>query len=305
VLSWRLEYAGARLASERTALRQSDRAATIVITLPSVRVRTRMRWVYRLQRRDGGLITEGAETVHVYPRDLLANLETRLKDSVVLVCDQQTGLPRALDQANVGHTAFADVAQLQVRSANIVLVGADRLDDSPFRQTALLNLARSGSSVMVFAQSRPRHLVGYALARRPRPGRLEWNTEHALFEGFQPEDLASWVQAPGPDLWAVRLPADEPALEIVYWPRETPGSDPVPIDALVVAKSVGTGRIVLCQLPLGSWEDDPRSHLLLRNALDYLRTRPEQTPRPSERQTPRRQETTETPTIRIPTGVEP
>ena len=64
----------------------------------------------------------------------------------------------------------------------------------------------------------------------------------------------------------MQLPADEPALEIAFWPREIPGKEPVPIDALVVTKTLGKGRIVLCQVPLGPWQSDPRSQLFLVDA---------------------------------------
>ena len=45
-------------------------------------------------------------------------------------------------------------------------------------------------------------------------------------------------------------------LEIAWWPREVPGTEPVEMDALVFSKSIGAGRIVVCQLPLGDWRTD-------------------------------------------------
>ena len=40
---------------------------------------------------------------------------------------------------------------------------------------------------------------------------------------------------------------------------------------------------MLCQLPLGPWDEDPRSQLFLGNLMSYLATRPEPTPPPSRR----------------------
>jgi hypothetical protein len=106
-------------------------------------------------------------------------------------------------------------------------------------------------------------------------------------------------------LWAVQLPADAPVLEIGYWPRETPGREPVPIDALLAVKATGRGRIVLCQVPLGRWATDPRSQLFLRNALAYLATRPEPTPPPSQRKVALRVVPASVPTVTIPPGGRP
>jgi hypothetical protein len=100
----------------------------------------------------------------------------------------------------------------------------------------------------------------------------------------------------------VQLPADEAALEIGYYPREVPGVRPAPIDAVLLSKSTGKGRIVLCQIALGDWDRDPRSRIFLSNALDYLSTRPQPTPPPSQRPTPRQAAPTSVRTIDIPQG---
>ena len=114
-----------------------------------------------------------------------------------------------------------------------------------------------------------------------------------------PQDLHSWI-AGVPSLHVVQLPADEPVATVGSYPREVPGEQPVPIDAVLMSKSVGKGRLVVCQLPLGDWSKDPRSQMLLNNAVDYLLSRPEPTPRPSERPTTRPAETQPTvPTIQL------
>jgi hypothetical protein len=113
------------------------------------------------------------------------------------------------------------------------------------------------------------------------------------------DDLKSWILGDAPELLPIELPADEAALELAYWPPEIAATVPVPIDAMIAVKSVGSGRIVFCQLPMGDWTSDPRSQLFLYNALNYLSTRPEPTPRPSERPTTRPAAPVAVPTINI------
>ena len=180
--------------------------------------------------------------------------------------------------------------KLQFSDADAVLVGPDALSDSPFEQAPLLSLAESGASVMIFRQHRPAVLIGYPLTLRDTPAKLEWQTDHSLLNGFEPQDLHSWI-AGVPSLQVVQLPADEPVSVVGSYPREVPGEQPAPVDAVLLSKSVGKGRLVLCQLPLGDWSKDPRSQMLLNNAVDYLLSRPEPTPRPSERPTTRPAET--------------
>jgi hypothetical protein len=310
VLSWEADFAGSRLADDGVALRTDREPTKIDLTLPEVRVRTTVQWKYQVRRRDDGkLLTEGRETISVYPTQLLAGVAERLKGKTILVCDRPEGLPRLLSEAEIPHQRIDDgsnvVAALQAASADILLIGPDQVGDTPFGQTAILNQAQAGRSVLLFAQTRVRRLAEYPLLRRPRPAKLEWRTEHALLTGLEAEDMQSWLSAGPRDVWAVQLPADEPALEVAYWPRETPGTEPVPIDALLVVKSVGAGRMVLCQLPLGPWGEDPRSHLLVRNALDYLVTRPEPTPPPSQRMPASKPAEPQMPSIPLSPGGKP
>lgn len=304
VLHWQLELSGARLADGSVGLR--DQASRIEVVPPVVRTRTALRWAYRLVREsDQALLSEGAETIHVYPAGLLAGSAARIEGKRIVVCDVPEGLPRVLAEARIPHQALRDPHKLRLAKADIVLVGSDRLTRSPFAQTALLNLAESGASVLLFEQTRVKRLAGFALARRAASPELTWRREHPLLIGFEPGDFR-WDSLGGPlEMRAIQLPADEPALEIAFWPPATPATEPTPIDAVLVVKAVGTGRLVLCQLPLRNWHSDPRSRILLRNALEYLATRPEPTPPSSRRRQPVQRRVSETPRITIPSGVDP
>lgn len=298
----------------RVALPEGAKASTVRIRLPEVRVRTPMRWIYKVTSPDGAKVyATGEQALEVFPTNLLEGLAKRVDDKLVMVWDKSDGVPALLKTAAVPHRVIDRVDQFTMTRPDAVLVGAEQLADVPGLQAALKGLAAGGTSVMIYRQSRIDQLMGYPLqnrrvvavpaARPPRadeaqPGtRLSYRFTHPLLQGMTVGDWLSFESAWTHELRSVELPADEAALEIIYWPREAPGSKPVPISALLLARKVGEGRFALCQLPLGPWESDPRSQMILANTIDYLLNRPEPTPRPSERPKPQLQRTTPVSTI--------
>ena len=171
---------------------------------------------------------------------------------------------------------------MQFVQPDLLIVGTGQLGKEIEGQGKLLNLAAAGTSVLVLRQTQPATLAGYAVVQRILPPKLAWQADHPLARCLRLFE----TPALGRDGWAIRLPADEPALEIGWWPGETPTRKPVPIDALALVKALGKGRIVLCQVPLGPWETDPRSQLFLVEALDYLASPAAATPPPSRRPQP-------------------
>ncbi|MGD8453803.1 MAG: hypothetical protein PVJ57_18470 [Phycisphaerae bacterium] len=301
VLSWQLSLSGIQLASGELSLPTGGSPGELTITPPEARTRSELRWSYELRRQDNGqLLDRGERTIHTYPTDLLAGVGERVGARRLLVCADE-GLADLLTANGIPHTLASDSGQLRLAKADVILLGADALIGA-FDEEPLLHQASAGASVLACAQTRMARLAGYPVARRPRTGRLLAHGEHLLLSDLQPQDVASLYEPPGPALSAVQLPADEPALEIVYWSREVGGRDPVPIDALLVSKQLGAGRLVLCQLPFGAWADDPRAQLFLRNALDYLLTRPEPTPPPSRRSATPASQPASMPVINIPPG---
>ncbi len=263
-----------------------EQPTDIKIKAPPVRARTKLHWTWQLLQRDGGKqLASGESSIHVFPRDLLADLPQRIGDRRLFVMDSDDGLPRVLESAKVPFTRLLDAATLQAVKADMILIGADQLAADGMQQSPLIEQARAGASVMFFAQKIDR-LADYALADRSLPAELKWRRDHPLLSSLDADDLASWL-SDRKTARAVQLPKDEPALEITYWPRKAPGDEPAPIDTLLVSRSTGGGRIVLCQLPLGRFDADPRSQLLLCNAIDYLLTRPEPTPPASRRPVPK------------------
>jgi hypothetical protein len=284
-LAWELVLGRVKLAGGSIPL-AGDKPTAVTLKAPDVRVRTALQWRYRVVRREGGAdLDRGELSVHVFPAELTADWPARVGSRKLVVWDSPDGLPKPLAAAKVPFSRVSDLDKV-LDLPDLILVGRDQLDASPFAQGPLLRLAEAGAGVAVLEQSKPERLAGYELARRERPAGLQFRTAHPLFDRFDAADLASLV-APLPGstdgVRAVRLPADEPALELAWWPREVAGAVPVPVDALVVAKAVGRGRAVLVQLPLGPVDRDPRSQLLLGNLLSYLCTPPEATPSPSRR----------------------
>lgn len=303
VLIWELTAAEIRIAEGRLALPATENPSTIRLTPPAVRVRTSMRWMYRLIERDSRReITRGERTLHVYPSDILSDVGRPLDGKQVVVWDSSDDLSGILAQTLVKARTIKQASDLPLERVDMILVAPDQIGEGPFEQAALAGQAEAGAEVMVFQQKRPAALVGYPLVRRAVFPRLDWRTDHPLLRRLAPDDIQSWSAGADRDLWAIQLPADEPALEVVFWPRESPGEQPVPIDAMLVVKAVGQGRIVLCQFPLGPWRTDPRSQIFLANTLDYLATRPEPTPPPSRRRTGQPVQPEAVPTVTIPRG---
>ncbi len=290
-IEWKLMIGSVPLAGGRAAMPEGDRSAAIAINCPQVRVRTMLRFVYRVVQRDGGKELEHGEVpIHLFPLDLSRGWSDLFRDKKLAVIDVPEHLPRLLDAAKVPYARFDDASRID--AADVILVGEDQLDDSTFGQAALLTLAQQGRSVMIFRQSKPTLLANYPVQTRPAPAKLAWKLDHPLFEQLAEADLQSWL-IPGTSLQAIEIPADEPALELAYWPRETPGKTLSPIEALVVTKSLGVGRIVLFNVPLGDWQSDPRRQVVLGNALSYLLTPSQPTLKPSERDVPTTQKAIE------------
>lgn len=281
---WQLEHERIGIAKGALKLPPDDGPGVLTLTTPVVRARTVMQWHYRIQDcEQGKVLSAGAVPIHLYPDDQLEGLAARLADTGIAVLDTTRELSGLLGRAGVRHRHVLKASALRLHRSRVIVIAPEELSEPGFEQPALMAAARGGTGVLIFQQSRPRRLMGYGLALRPVPARLAWRLDHPLLRGFMKGDLGQekWRSAPG--FVAVQLPPDEAALEVAFWPCEAAGDDPAPIDAMIVTRTTGPGRIVLCQLPLGNWGDDPRNQRFLVNALDYLTSRPAPTPPPSQR----------------------
>lgn len=288
-LQWELEQSNLKLNSGIIRLEPGGLRADISIKSPQVRVRTSLRWTYRLLQQDTKKVLESGErTISVFPADLTSDWGRRLGQKKLVVYDDAAGpLAKSLEAAKVSFTRADDLSKLFNRP-ELLLVAPGKLEKAGVDQPPLLALARAGTSVAVLVQPRVESLGGYTIRQREATGELQFRGDHPLFDRLEPADLKGWLASAGKDqIAALQLPANEPALELTWWPRETPSDQPSPIEALIVTKSIGDGRIVLCQLPIGGWDIDPRSQIFLGNLLSYLTTEPQPTPPPGQRrQTP-------------------
>jgi hypothetical protein len=301
VFVWELGYGEVRIASGRQELPAGRGSVSFKLQTPQVRAVTDLTLVYRLELADGsGEIARSEATIRLYPTDLLAGAAERLSGVRIAVWDAPHGLPAVLAAAGVRHDRIDSTDALRSIRPQIVLVGPDQLPDRPLVQTPLLAYAEQGASVLILEQRKKMKLAGYPIRPRASPRALIWQ-EHPLGH-----DLRQWdLHAQTPSLFAIALPADEPVLEIASWPGEVASKQPAPVDALLVTKSVGKGRVVLCQLPLGDWSRDPRSQTFLATALDFLASPPGPTPPPSQRPKPSLAPPSDDRRLRIPSGVNP
>lgn len=306
-LVWELGLNGLRLDGGTIAMRAGKDPAAATLRAPTVRVRATLRLAYKLVRRDDKRELEAGErAVHVFPAPPSGDWARRLDGRKLVVRDEPGGpLARALEAAEVPFERVDDLSKVLARP-DLVLVAPDTVGATPFGQEPLTALARAGVGVAVLAQTRPEQLAGYPVVTREPATAVRFGTGHPLFDRLDPADLRSWVAVPPVvPISAVRLPVEEPALELAWWPRESRGDQPAPIDAAVVTRSVGDGRLVLCQLPMGRWDADPRSQLFLGNLLSYLGTRPEPTPPPSRRLETQPAAPSPVPTIDFSPGANP
>ena len=251
--------------------------SSVAINVPTVRVKTEMKFVYQLTVPNAGRTSKqlesGGSVVHVYPDNLLQSLQPLLKQKSIIVWGEKNGLSNTLEQSAVQIQTISNEAGLAFQTPDILFVGPDQLTEEVQDQTGLIALANAGTSICLLKQTHPPTLNGFSLVQRKmhqpigeKLPILKWQPQHQLSRSRQ----MIATPAIGPLQYALRIPPDQPILEIAYLPAETSTKSPTPIDAMLAVQKVGKGRIVFYQLPIGDWSTDPRSQLCLVNLCDYL-----------------------------------
>jgi|GEM_PF-2152374 len=286
-LNWELQLNRAKLGEGSIVFDAGaiDQLTTVQIHCPAVRVRTQVKLNWQLVGRDDGKsISKGKLDIYLYPDNLLAGLAKRIGNRQLVIVDDK--LPAMLAEHDVPHRRAKHLATLAAGTDDLVIVGPDRIDDTPFIQQPLIGLAEGGASVCILRQADAATLAGFPVVRRDAAVAPTWRKRHSLVAAFDPSVITSWfddVKVSGHDFHAVRLSADAPALEVVHWPYEVEHAEPTSVDALLLTQTRGRGRIVVCQLPLDNWSDDPRSQLWLTSTINYLLSQPQPTLSPAER----------------------
>jgi hypothetical protein len=315
-LTWELALDSTRLAKGSAKIDGSE----LRIAVPDVRVRTTLQFVYAIEA-GGKAVQRGEHAIYVFPPPRPGDWTAAIKGKRVCVwgvadvaeakpggpkgdlnrAGESSGVIALLKDLKVEFDLVHDATKLALRSPDVLIVLPNAIPPSVLNADPLLDLARGGANVLVLEQRRARGVAGYEISPRVAPKNVVWRGRHPLLVGLDPIDVDRLLKEQpvgdraGADARpaqketktvALRLPVDEPALEIISWPQEAQGDPPGPLDCLLATCSVGKGRIVFCQLPFTSFDRDPRALLLLNNALNYFQTRPESTPRPSERKLP-------------------
>lgn len=307
-LHWQLAHGPIELASGQLEMPAAGGAAQLHIQTPVVRTHTMLKLICQVRRDgDGALLWQGEHEVLIYPPDPLAVAVRLLNKRTLVVLDQPGELSRALTEAGMPHRRIENAHDLRLRQVDVIIVAPGQLPDASLLASTLMHHAEAGAQVLVLEQPQASSVFGYQVVARARPDSFDRQQEHPLasvaerYGGTMPQLLRP-----------LRLPPDEPAVAVVALPggRSAPGGDGSnavaehAIDAILIVKAVGRGRVVLCQFPLGSWKDDPRSLSFIADALQYIAGPVEPTPPPSRRR--RRVAPVvppSVPTVTVPAGV--
>ncbi len=282
VLAWQLSFNHVRIAQGVKDVKGGDASSTLTLAMPEVRIATNMMWNYTVKNKvSGEVIQTGELPVTLYPSKLFSDFSQRLKLRKLMIIDPRPELSEYLAANGIPNVRLNDIAHLETLQADVLLVAPGAISQSPLRQGRLIDQAIHGASIAVLCQE-GKNIIGYRLIQRPL-GALNYRENHPLLADMDAAACGALFHI-ATEVRAIALPTDEPTLDIVAFGRETPGSNPVPIDALLVTKTIGKGRIVLCQCPLPAPDQHPLSQIFYNNLLNYLLTRPEPTLKPSERQ---------------------
>lgn len=280
-LVWTLQFGQVKLAEGKVAMPKDGEAARVALVMPDVRGVTELRWSYRLVRQDNGqVIEEGGRAIHLYPRDFLDGWAKVMGERKVMVCDgevkegEEGSLAAWLENdAKVKLERVKGVDALPLSGADVIVVGADELGTGAMAQSAVLKQAEAGAQVLMLAQGKAETLAGLAVVERQVPANLQWRGDHRLLARMDKDMLQTLTQGLK-SVRAVEVGEKEPVLEVAWWPRAEGNAGGDAMECLMAIKQAGKGRVVICQVPLGGWRDDPRSQLLMANALEYLTTAP-------------------------------
>ena len=157
-----------------------------------------------------------------------------------------------------------------LRVAALAVVGPGALDEIPEGDAPVLNalveFARRGGTVLVFAQQRyPEVFAPLALRERASSLAFARIPDHPVLVGLSGEDLAAWL----PDEIVARWQIAKPSIVGFQAIVDTGGPDGLTTAGLAEMR-MGAGRLLLCQLEaIGRLNLDPAATRLVRNLLAY------------------------------------
>lgn len=287
-VEWKLLLDKTLVASGTSAIELTDQPADVLVRTPAVRERADFTFAYAVRSKANDTpIQSGELPVHLFPTGLVRDHAKAAEEKRIVVLDNEPRLVDFLRIAKLKPTRVQKSSRLELLAPDLLFIGPKQWSGET--EEAVIGLVRGGCSALVLRQPAGDSVEGWPLAPRSAPADFDWKLTHPMFRGLDADDLRSLLADARTDPVCIRMAPDAAALPLAAWPRELPevkASPATPIDCLIVTQTLGRGRLLLCQLPLPDWAEDPRAQILLNNALDYLLTRPEPTPRPSDRLTP-------------------
>jgi len=264
-LIWTLGCGDISLASGKVLVPPNHGVAIVELTIPALTVRTDCTWSYRLLRHTDGVELEtGKRLIHAYPSNPLASLADHLNSASITVCERAPGISALLHQANIPHHVTKP-AHLQTVDGNIVIIGDGIIEAGPLQSVDFTAFLENKTDLVVFRQPQAHTLVGFPLVPVDTSVALLWATEHPLALDLSQTDIRSLL-ASEPTINVIAVEHAPTSILVGSWPVTLDHRMPA---ALMVLHHDGQCA-VLCQIPLGSWQADPRNALLLRNALAFL-----------------------------------
>lgn len=265
---WEMRYGRASLATGQIKLDGAG-PARATLTAPKVRVRSKVQLKWWLIADEGDQVLDrGSATLHVFPPGRLETVGRLFENRSLIVCDSGKALSHALSQAEIDHEAVSDPSKLVGKRADVIVIGPGTLPKDAMHQLPVISHARAGATVLVFRHAERKAVLGWPIVERLADPPLHWRMVHPLLAGLSEADVASLLPGAGKIRSAVRLAADAPALPIGYLINESEDASAA-VDALMFTARMGEGRVLVCQLDLADWADDPRARMLLANALSY------------------------------------
>lgn len=273
-ITWQLKYGQRVLQQGR--LKFAPDAESVVLRIipppPTQQQSFSLDFEWTATATEGGqTLAQDRQRIHVYSANILESPAKHFAERSVMVVGDPTELTDLLNTAGLKTQRVAQVSQLIGREPGLIFVQPGMLPPQPMLQQPLLDMARQGATVVILSQDKIQNVMGHPVVDRGI-SKLTWRTDHLLLATLGETDWPSMLKM-SPDattLRCIRIKPDEPANALVYI-LDASEESPVdaPVDALLVIQKAGEGRLVISQLPVGSWKSDPRMHVMLANLLEW------------------------------------
>jgi len=203
-------------------------------------------------------------------------------DRQLAVIDSTGALQKQLKELPINALNDAEFLANQAQQ-DVILVTSDQLTDTSSAAAALVGQAEGGASVLIFAQPRCQRALRIAqVVRKPAPA-YQFLDHHPLVDVFSHEQWQDIINDAKDGRPALDLSPDDPVTSLIQFMPIDPHDGAERIAALLAVQAVGKGRIVYCPLPLSQFGTDAGADLFLDSALNYLLSKPEVTPAPSQK----------------------